>query len=271
MIIAVDTGGTKTLIVSFDTAGVKQQIARFPTPKNISEYIEAVATAIESNVDDMSTIDIITLVLPGPIRDGVLLHAENLGWQQADVLTQLQTRLADLNIVVGNDADVAGLGEMRSMESPPSVGMYITFSTGIGAGLCFDGKLPDAMDVFEVGKMRLEFDGKLQRWEEFASGQNFYERYGQYGSDVDDPDKWRDYAHRMAVGLLCLIPMLEPEVIAVGGSMGTHFAKYQAFLDEILNESIPAYMANTSIVQSNHPEEAVVDGCYYFALDAMAS
>lgn len=269
MIIAVDTGGTKTLIVAFDTDGVKTQIARFPTPKDIPEYVTAVASAI-NGFTSIDQIDIIALAVPGSIRDGVLLHAENLGWYQSDILAQVQASFPSTRVVIGNDADIAGLGEMRSRDIIPHTGLYVTFSTGIGTGLCFDGKLPESMEVFEGGKMRFEYEGKMQRWEDFASGRNFYERYQQFGSDVDDPEKWQDYAQRAACGLAVLIPTFEPEIVVVGGSMGTHYAKYQEFLNQELSQIIPKYMENTTLVQANHPEEAVVDGCYYFALDAMA-
>src|SRR5690606_37901536 len=133
--------------------------------------------------------------------------------------------------------------------------------------ISYDGQLLPNIGQFEGGWMHLDYDGKVQGWEEFASGNNFYKRYGQYGSDVDDPEKWQDYAQRVARGLVVLIPVIQPQTLIIGGSMGTHFAKYIEFLEQELSRLIPNFMNSTNIIQAMHPEEAVIYGCYYYATD----
>ncbi len=189
-----------------------------------------------------------------------------------DVLGALQVRFPSTKVFIANDADLAGLAETRALEKSkhPEVSLYLTLSTGIGGGLCFKGRLFPGLARFEAGSMRYEYDGSLQRWEDFASGRNFYDRYHKFGHEVDDEDKWRDYATRVSVGLLGLIPMFEPDALIFGGSMGTHYAKYDHFLEEILHEKIPVHMKNVTISQAQHPEEAVIYGCYYYALDELA-
>lgn len=271
MIIAIDTGGTKTLICRFDTDGVKHHIAKFPTPRGQADYLTTVADTIR-NAIDVATIDAVAIAVPGPIVDGRLLRAKNIGdeWRNIDISTAISERLDGVPVYTANDADLAGLSEARALDTPPRVNLYVTLSTGAGTGLAFDGHLSDSLSHIEGGWMRLLFEGRPQMWEDFASGRSFYERYGQFGSDVDDPDKWRDFAHRASLGLIALIPMLGPDHVVIGGSMGTHFAKYADYLRAEVAEALPEF--DTSLItQAKHPEEAVIYGCYYYAVDQLAT
>ncbi len=269
MIIAVDTGGTKTLIEAFDSQGEKTHIVKFPTPRDPEEYIEQLTSVVSDFVGERK-LDAIAIALPGTIRGQQLSRAGNLGWENIDVITHLQPTFPSTLIVIGNDADIAGLAEMRSFDNVPQTGLYVTLSTGVGTGICFAGQLDEATAIFEAGAMHLDYDGAVQRWEDFASGKNFYERYKKFGADIDDPAVWRDYADRVSRGLQALIPIFEPNRVVIGGSMGTHFAKYDSFLLDALRQTIPTYLERTQISQANHPEEAVINGCYYYAVDQLA-
>lgn len=269
MIIAIDTGGTKTLICRFDTDGVKHHVAKFPTPRRQADYLDAVGDAVKNAVD-ITDIDMVVVAAPGPIVDGCLLRAKNISdeWQNFEIASAISNRLGGVPVYAANDADLAGLSEARALETPPRRSLYVTLSTGVGTGLALDGHLSDELSHLEGGWMRLPFEGRLQMWEDFASGRNFYERYGQYGSEVDDPEKWRDFAHRASLGLLALIPLLGPDHIVIGGSMGTHFAKYADFLRAEITKNLPDFDTDL-ITQAKHPEEAVIYGCYYHAVDSL--
>ena len=64
MIITVDTGGTKTLVASFDEEKNPKHIIKFPTPKNVDQYIQRVANQIHLITND-KPIDAISVALPG--------------------------------------------------------------------------------------------------------------------------------------------------------------------------------------------------------------
>lgn len=268
MIVTIDTGGTKTLIASFTGAGEKRIITKFPTPRDVTEYLEAVVSAIRESTD-VSTIRAIAVAIPGPIRDQKVLRTPNIGWSDFDVISDLGAYFPGVPMFLQNDAALAGLAEAREFD-PAELSVYVTLSTGAGGGISYNGHLFPEFDRFEVGSMRVEYEGRLQRWEDVASGKSFYERHSQYGSDVDDPVIWQDYAERVAVGMQILISLLEPDHLIIGGSMGTHYAKYADKLHAILDERIAKHMAATTISQAVHPEEAVIYGCYYYALDNLA-
>lgn len=268
MIIAVDTGGTKTLIARFDNEGEPTVITKFPTPRDQQTYIDSVTAAVKDAVGS-EPVDAFVIALPGPIRRGILQRSPNIGWQQFDVVAAMKQHFPDSLVAISNDADLAGIAEARALTNP-GLCLYVTLSTGVGTGITFDGKLLPQLERFEGGSMRIEYGGERQRWEGVASGKSFYERYHQYGSDVDDPEKWQDFAQRAASGLMALIPLLEPNHVVIGGSMGTHYAKYGSYLQTILDESIAKHMTDVTISQAKHPEQAVIYGCYYHAIDQLA-
>lgn len=267
MIITVDTGGTKTLIALFGDDGSIQESIRFPTPRERDDYLKQVASTINQLTTDK--LRAIAVAIPGPIRKGVVQRTPNIGWEDFDVIHELGQHFPDTPIFLGNDADMAGVGESRFLDDP-GLCLYVTFSTGVGTGLTHGGKLLPGLERFEGGSMRIEYAGARERWEGVASGSHFYERYGQYGSEVTDPAKWQDYAKRTASGLLALIPLIEPDNIVVGGSMGTHYHKYADYLQAILDEEIAKHMTGVTISQAKYPEEAVVYGCHFHALDQLA-
>ena len=70
MIIAVDTGGTHTRIARFSDEGFLLQSTKFPTPKPVDEYVTLVTENIRL-VAAGEPISVISMALPGVIRDGV--------------------------------------------------------------------------------------------------------------------------------------------------------------------------------------------------------
>lgn len=267
MIVAVDTGGTKTLVAAFADDGTLLEKQKFLTPRDKTTYLDMVAKTV-AEIVDTEQLSAITIAMPGPIRNGIVVRTPNIGWSNFDVVSELKQRFEETAICLGNDADLGSIGAAHQVPDD-QLCLYVTLSTGVGTGLTFQKKLLPALSRFEGGSMRMSYHGVDTRWEDIASGKNFYERYGQYSSDVHDPDIWRDYADRVAQGLLILIPLLQPETIIIGGSMGTQFNKYAQFLQNILDNAIAKHMTDTRIIQAEHPEEIVTYGCYFYAKDQL--
>ncbi len=266
MIIAIDTGGTKTLIERFDEAGNKTFIDKFPTPLATDEYIAQTVAAIPRT----APIDAIVVAMPGIIEDGVVVHMGNLPWRDFDVKRALEAHFPDTPLYVENDANLGGLGEVRMRADAPSRCLYLTVSTGIGGGFIVDHHIDPFLAATEVGHMKLAYAGTLQRWEHFASGKAIKTEWGKLASEIDSEAEWQSVAERVSKGLLVLLPTLRPEVVIIGGGVGTHFAKFSQYLQEILAQNLePIYVC--PVVGAEHPEEAVIYGCYYYALDQAAS
>ncbi len=269
MIVAIDTGGTKTLIAGYNERGVVTTQYKFETPKKTSEYIDVLTTHLTALFGDKS-VTAISLAVPGMVKNGVAIHCPNLGWKNFPVVKELQGVLNDAPIFLENDANLAGLAEARSFRTIPESCLYVTISTGIGSGIIINGKIDAAVRNSEAGHALIEYDGLVREWETFASGQAVYKAYKKMARDIKSKRTWMQIADRISRGFLAVIPILQPDVIVIGGSMGTYFEQYEPFLKEKLKKHLPDMIPVPKIVQAKHPEEAVIYGCYYYALDQLA-
>ena len=279
MIIAVDTGGTKTLVASFDSNGKSSEQFKFPTPVEPSDYIEQLSDFLIKHYD-INQAKMISLGIPGTMLGGVCLKAGNLPWSHFDVVGDLREALeaklgAKLSpkIVAENDANLAGLAEARALKTMPPVVLYVTVSTGVGTGVITDGHINEPLSRGEGGYIQVEWQGKPAMWQDVASGKAVFKRYHKFARDITSKRAWDTIALGIGRGLLNIIPIIRPDVIIIGGSIGTYFDKYERHLEQIIHHDLPDYISSIStpvILPAKHPEQAVIFGCYYYAHDKLA-
>ena len=272
MLVTIDTGGTKTLISSFGRDGKMGESIKFPTPGEPAEYAKMLKQVVRERYGHKH-VDAIIMAMPGVIDKGVVKWAPNIGhgWQNVPVYKMLHDMLPGVPVLIENDVKLAGLGEARIMHPIPTSVMYISISTGIGIGVIEDGKIDKAMRKSEAGHMFIEYDGRVQRYESFASGKSIVKIYKKFAREITSKRTWRQIADRISRGLLVLVPVIQPDVIVFGGSVGTYYERYGAYLKEILANHLPDHIPNPKLVQAKHPEEAVVYGCYYYGIDYLAA
>ncbi len=269
MIVTVDTGGTKTLVATFNTDGQVTAKHKFPTPPEPVDYIRELSATIEMLLDSQAP-TLISLAIPGITENGVVKWCGNLGWKGFDVGAELKARF-DVPVIIENDANLAGLAESRALPETPRFCLYVTLSTGIGTGVIRDGQIDPWLRRSEGGHAYMEFQGQLQDWEDFASGSSIVKAYGKLASEITDPSSWDEIAERVSRGFLTLIPVLQPDVVIIGGGFGGHFEKFRAKFEEILKSYLPETFVYPQFYVAAHPEEAVIYGCYYHALDSVAT
>lgn len=269
MIITVDTGGTKTLVASFTKEGKVGEQIKFPTPKDPRKYVKALRELLVEKYSTMK-VDVIVVALPGIIKDGTAIWCNNLKWKNFNAVKALSGVLGDAHVLIENDANLAGLAETRHLKKLPISSLYVTVSTGIGTGVITNGHIDPGVRNSEAGHSLIEYRGKVSEWESFAAGSAIVRVYGQYARDIKSKRIWNEIADRISRGFLALIPVLQPEVIIIGGSIGTYFDKYGPQLTKILKKKLPNHIALPKIIQAKHPEEAVIYGCYYYAIDSLS-
>lgn len=262
MLITVDIGGTKTLIAGFSKDGTEGTQHRFATLKDTTSYITELSHFLTETYD-LSEVEGISIAVPGIVKNGVAVICKNLGWENFDIATELR-QLVNVPIWVENDANLAGLAEAHSLETPVQKCLYITVSTGIGTGYIFNGAIEPLLSNSEGGRMMLNHNGVVDEWENFASGRVIRDTYNMFARDITDPQIWARIAHNIAQGLLAIIPLTQPEVIVIGGSIGTYFDRYEAALQEELR-ALPEHIPAPRIIQAKNPEEAVIYGCKIYA------
>jgi predicted NBD/HSP70 family sugar kinase len=267
MLIAVDTGGTKTLVASFNRDGVLGEQVKFPTPSDPEEYTK-ILKALLKETYGKEHVDAVVVGCPGVVKDGVVLWAGgNLKWKNFDISKALRGVLGSAPVLVENDANLAGLAETRTLKKIPSQSLYVTISTGIGTGITTDGHINPCLRNSEAGHALIEYDGIVREWEKFASGRAIYETYNKYARDITSKRTWYQIADRISRGFLAVIPILQPDIIIIGGSIGTYFDNYSVQLEKILKEKLPDHIPCPKFVAAKHPELAVIYGCYYYAID----
>lgn len=270
MILTVDTGGTKTLLAVFDQAGRPTGETRFPTPRDPDEYIAKLSEAIHDNyLDKGMKFEAVAIAVPGIVKNNIAVWCGNLGWRNFDIAAQLKDYLK-CPVWLENDANLAGLAETRALKKQPEASLYVTVSTGIGTGIIVGGRILEGLAQAEGGHMPVEYDGRVREWENFASGRAIKATYHKYARDIVDPKVWHQIADKISRGFLVIIPLLQPDVIIIGGSIGTYFDRYASQLEAILQHHLPDHIPLPAIRQAAHPEEAVIYGGYFYATDRLA-
>jgi len=264
MYLGIDIGGTKTLVAVLNNHGAITESVKFPTPEKYSEWRKQLA----DTVANLSTKEFIAcgVGVPGRIdrTNGVGLDMGNLPWQDIPVQEDVQ-KIVSCPVVVDNDANLAGLSEAMLLKKKYNRVLYVTISTGIGTGIISDQMIDPAFADSEGGQMVLEHHGKFVQWEDFASGRAIVARFGKKAMDITDAPTWRLICKDIAAGLIDLIAVIQPEVIVLGGSVGTYYDRYGAYLQEALQQYASPLVPIPPIVQARRPEQAVVFGCYDLA------
>lgn len=261
MITAVDVGATKTLIAQFDHGLNPVHEIRFETPKDQDVFLKE----LERQLDLFSTVSIIVIGVPGIVDlQGTVIKCGNLPWKNLKLRERLSEKYS-CPIHIENDAKLAGLSEINALDPMPDLGLYITVSTGIGSGIIVNGRLLDPLKRSEAGHMPLWYDGKWQEWEDLASGNAIRQHFGKMVKDINEPADLQWVAERILLGLNVLVPVLQPQVIVFGGSVGRYFDKFSDTLTKNLRVSLPEFIDMPTLTAAKHADEAVLYGCYYYA------
>lgn len=144
----VDVGGTTIKMGFFEVDGtiVDKWEIKTNTENSGASILSDIALAVDNKLaqEGVSKSDVegLGIGVPGPVRsDGVVNGCVNLGWGVVDVAEQLGN-LTGLKVKVGNDANVAALGEMwKGGGAGCKDVVMVTLGTGVGGGIIVDGKV----------------------------------------------------------------------------------------------------------------------------------
>ena len=147
----IDLGGTTAKVGLFTTAGAL--LEKWEVPTDSSEkgirILPNLAAAILGKMEEKGLtpdqVEGVGIGVPGPVQKSsvVPIVCANLGgWGRQDVAANLSGLLNGMKVLVGNDANVAALGEiwMGAAKGCRSAVM-VTLGTGVGGGVVVDGKV----------------------------------------------------------------------------------------------------------------------------------
>jgi glucokinase len=164
-VIAVDLGGTNIRAALCDFRG--RMLKRVKTLTLAHEGPDAVIRRIIESIHSVmhpeNCVRAVALASPGPLNPytGVVMYAPNLpGWFDVPLRDILRQQLR-LPAEIGNDANLAALGEQRWGAARGMANMvYITLSTGIGAGVILNNQLVLGLNglATEIGHTIMDLD-----------------------------------------------------------------------------------------------------------------
>ena len=162
----VDIGGTTVKMGLFTVDGKVTDKWEIPTRKeeNGKYILEDISKSVKERMqrDTLTLEDIAGLGIgvPGPVKeDGTVLKCANLGWGVFNVADTVRELTGIENVKVGNDANVAALGEMwQGGGKGYSNLVAVTLGTGVGGGIIIDGRILTGTNGAggEIGHIHIE-------------------------------------------------------------------------------------------------------------------
>jgi polyphosphate glucokinase len=159
--IGVDVGGSGIKAAVVDVEAGRFRSARLrvvtPNPSTPDAIVASVARMVRrlAKSNGLGDATPVGIGLPGVAIDGVLKSAANIdqSWIEFPVVDRL-TRLLQRPVTIINDADAAGIAEMRFGvgKDQPGVVIFLTLGTGVGSGVFNDGVL---VPNTEFGQMEI--------------------------------------------------------------------------------------------------------------------
>ena len=228
-VFGLDIGGSgiKGAPVNLETGELAEERIRIPTPQ--APTAEAV---VETSLEVIRHFDWdgpVGVGFPGVVKDGVVHTAANVAKELVgfDLQTRLQRELGETVRVV-NDADAAGLAEMRwgAGRGVDGTVMMMTLGTGIGTAFFTRGTL---MANTEFGHIML--------------GKREAELWASDRIRKQEDLSWKKWAKRLNEYLATMEALFWPDLIVVGGGVSKKSDKFIPKL-EARAEIVPAQMLN---------------------------
>lgn len=210
-LFGVDIGGTTVKLGLFQTDGTlcdKWEIHSRTENKGkciLSDVADSVAEKIKNRNLDKTQVLGIGVGVPGPvIHDTTVLECVNLGWGVTHVADELKALLG-FKVKVGNDANVAALGEMWQGGGKGYKNMVmVTLGTGVGGGIILDEKILTGSNgsAGEIGHITVNFEenagcncGKVGCLEQYASASGIVRLGKKLLNESMEPTKLRNYTN----------------------------------------------------------------------------
>ena len=256
--IGIDIGGTKCAVtrgsgtridekIRFDTTGRDETLARIfdATAQLMTHDVTAVGVSCGGPLD---------------AKRGVILSPPNLpDWDDVHITEMLRNRFG-VSAYLCNDADACALAEWRYGAGVGTDSMiFLTFGTGIGAGLILGGRLYSGACGMagEIGHVSLYEDGhigynKRGSVEGYCSGGGI----AQYGKgsarelgvraekgDAEAVSIYERVGSDLGKTLAILVDILNPEVVVIGSI----YVRSREFIEPSMRRSLDKYALAQSV------------------------
>lgn len=303
-----DVGGTTVKLGLFDTQG--QVLDKWEIPTHTENEGRAIlpdiAASIEAKIKERALVKEeiagIGVGVPGPVdAAGTVPHTANLGWGYKEVSREL-SELTGLAVKVGNDANVAALGEMwmGGAKGHKDV-LMLTLGTGVGGGIIIDGKILVGAHGAggEVGHIHVEDQeenccgcGKKGCLEQYASATGVVRLAGEVLRESKEPSILRQgelsaktvfdalkegdalaeqigerFGKYLGTACAVMATILDPEVIVIGGGVSKAGEILLTYIRKYYKERAYKSARDTEFVLATLGNDAGIYGCAKLILD----
>jgi polyphosphate glucokinase len=228
----IDFGGSgiKGAPVDLEKGEFTEERVRIDTPRpSTPEAVAEVFAELLAKFPDSS--GPVGVTVPGVVVKGVVSSAANIDkhWIGEDA-DRLFTDRTGRDVHVVNDADAAGLAEVRYGAAKGRRGLVLvtTLGTGIGSALVYDGVLVPSS---ELGHLEID-------------GHDAETRAASSAREREDLS-WEEWAERLTRYYSKLEDLFSPELFVVGGGISKKADKFLPLID-IETEIIPAQLRNAA-------------------------
>jgi polyphosphate glucokinase len=246
-VLGIDIGGTGIKAAPVDTATGELMADRqkLATPQPATP--DAVSTVVEELVKTFGWTGQTGITFPGVVTGGVIRTAANVdhSWIGVDAAKTFGAS-SQLPVTVINDADAAGVAEMRfgAGEGVAGTVLLLTLGTGIGSALFIDGTL---VPNTEFGHIQIR-------------GKDAEKRASEHAREEHDLS-WGAWAGRVDEYLEHMEMLLSPDLIIIGGGVSRKSDKFLPLLTGLRAKVVPAALQN----------DAGIVGAALVAVDAQPS
>ena len=234
-VLGIDIGGSgiKGAPVDLSTGEFAEDRLRIDTPaKSTPQNVaEVVAQIVDHFKDQIASDGPIGVTIPAVVTHGITRSAANIdkSWINCDAEKIFEDRLGR-EILLVNDADAAGVAEVKygAAANHPGLVLLTTLGTGIGTAILYRGVLvPNS----ELG--HIEVDG--------------HDAESRAASSVKDKEglSYKDWAKRLQRYYETIEALLWPDLIVVGGGVSKNADKFLPRIS-ISAEMVPAKLLNTA-------------------------
>src|SRR6476659_1946188 len=248
--IGVDVGGSgiKASVVDVESGRLRSERLRVatPMPSTPDAVLASVARLVKrlSKTGGLGDSTPVGIGLPGVTIDGRMITAANIdaGWIDFPVVERMG-RLLKRPVAIINDADAAGIAEMRFGvgAGEPGVVIFLTLGTGVGSGVFNDGVL---VPNTEFGQM--EIRGRPA------------ERRSAAAARVRRGLSWKAWAADLDEHLQRIEDLLWPTLFIIGGGVSKNADKY-----------IPRLTTRTPVVPASLRNDAGIIGAAIVAAEGL--
>lgn len=211
-VLGIDVGGSgiKGAPVDTETGKLLAERLRIKTPKKAEP--QPVGDVVAEIAKSFNWKGPIGIGFPAPIKSGVTLMAANVSekWVGTNA-DDLFTKITGCDCTMINDADAAGLAEMKfgAGKGQPGTVILLTLGTGIGSAIFYRGVL---LPNTEFGHLEMKGEDAEYRASDAA----------RQREDLS----WKKYAKRLNKYMAAMEKLFWPDLFIIGGGISKESEKY---------------------------------------------